>query len=61
MEFVKVDFDNNKVSNANLSEHREIIEKYVNDGYDYLGFVPVKLGPSGKILSIELIFNKNNG
>lgn len=46
--------------NANLSGHREIIEKYVGDGYDYLGFVPVKLGPSGKMLSIELIFNKKN-
>ncbi len=61
MEFVKVDFDNNKVSNALLRGYREIIEKYVNDGYDYLGFAPAKLGPSGKILSIELILNKNNG
>lgn len=60
MEFVKIDFDNNKMCNANLSGHREIIEKYVGDGYDYLGFVPVKLGPSGKMLSIKLIFNKKN-
>ena len=25
--------------------------------YKYLGFVPVKLGPSGKMLALDLVFD----
>lgn len=57
MEFVRVDYENNKVSCAELTSHREVIEEYVSKGYKYLGFVPVKLGPSGKMLALDLIFD----
>ena len=57
MEFVRAKYANNKLINANLKEHREIIEEYVlKKGMEYLGFVPVLFGPSGKILEIDLIF-----
>lgn len=57
MEFVRLKYANNKLINANLKEHREIIEEYVKKkGMEYLGFVPVLFGPSGKTLEIDLIF-----
>ena len=59
MEFVRLKYANNKLINANLKEHREIIEEYISKtGYTYLGFVPVLFGPSGKTLEIDLIFKK---
>ncbi len=59
MEFVRVKYANNKLINANLREHREIIEEYVlKKGFTYLGFVPVTFGPSGKALEADLIFKK---
>ena len=58
MEFVRLKYANNKLINANLKEHREIIEEYVKKGYEYVGFLPTLFGPSGKTLEIELIFKK---
>ncbi len=57
MEFVRVNYDNNKVSCAELTSHREVIEEYTSKGFKYLGFVPVKLGPSGKMLALDLVFD----
>lgn len=57
MEFVRVNYDNNKVSCAELTYHREVIEEYASKGFKYLGFVPVKLGPSGKMLALDLVFD----
>ena len=42
---------------AELTSHREVIEEYALKGYKYLGFVPVKLGPSGKMLALDLVFD----
>lgn len=57
MEFVRVKYANNKLYNANLKEHREIIEEYVlKKGYTFLGYVPVVFGPSGKTLEADLVF-----
>ena len=59
MEFVKLKYANNKLINANLEEHQEVIEEYVEKkGMKYLGFIPTLFGPSGKTLEIELIFRK---
>lgn len=58
MEFVRIEYENNKMTNAELHGHREIIEEYAKKGYRYVGFVPVKFGPSGKTLAIDLIFEK---
>ncbi len=56
MEFVRLEYDNNKATNAELNGHREIIEEYLAKGYKYVGFIPVKFGASGKTLSIDLMF-----
>ena len=57
MEFVRLKYANNKLINANLKEHRDIIEEYImKKNMEYLGFVPVLFGPSGKTLEIDLIF-----
>ena len=58
MEFVRLKYANNKLINANLKEHQEVIEEYVKKGYEYVGFLPTLFGPSGKTLEIELIFRK---
>jgi hypothetical protein len=57
-EFVRVDYQNHRTTTAELDGHREIIEEYADKGYEYAGFLPVKSGPSGKVLSVDLIFKK---
>jgi len=58
MEFVRMEYNNNKAANAELTGHQEIIREYAEKGYKYVGFIPVKFGPSGKTLAIDLIFDK---
>ncbi len=58
MEFVRLEYDNNKVKNAELKGHQELIREYSEKGYKYIGFIPVVFGPSGKTLAIDLIFEK---
>lgn len=59
MEFVRLKYANNKLINANIKEHREVIEEYVEKkGYEYVGFIPVLFGPSGKTLEVDLVFKK---
>lgn len=58
MEFVRLELDNNKATNAELDGHQEVIKGYISKGYKYVGFIPVKFGPSGKTLAIDLIFEK---
>ena len=55
-EFVTVKVKNNPVMNANLYEHRKVIEKYAAKGYAYKGYIPTVQGPSGKIVEMDLIF-----
>ena len=63
MEFVRVKYANNKLITADvkeqIKEHREIIEEYVEKkGCEYLGFVPIVFGPSGRVMEGDLIFKK---
>ena len=59
MEYVRLKYANNKLINSNLKEHREVIDEYVGKrGYDYIGFIPVIYGPSGKLLEVDLVFKK---
>ena len=59
MEYVRLKYANNKLINAYIKEHRDVIDEYVNKkGYTYVGFIPVLFGPSGKTLEIDLIFKK---
>ena len=37
MEFVRLEYDNNKATNAELNGHQEVIKEYVEKGYKYLG------------------------
>ncbi len=58
VEFVRLEYDNYPPGSAELHNYREIIRNYTEKGYTYMGFIPAKLGPSGKILIIDLIFEK---
>ena len=58
MEFVRLEYYNSKTANAVISKHQDVIKEYVGKGYKYVGFIPVKFGPSGKTLAIDLIFEK---
>ena len=59
MEFVRLKYANNKLINADIKEHRDVINEYVDKkGYKYIGFIPVVFGPSGKTLEVDLIFEK---
>lgn len=58
MEFVRLEYDNKKTTNAELNGHQDVIKEYVSKGYKYIGFIPVKFGASGKTLAIDLIFEK---
>jgi len=57
-EFVKLEMKNNPATTAELTGYRDVIREYGEKGFSYAGYVPVKSGPSGKLLEIELIFQK---
>lgn len=57
--FIRLNYKNNPATTAQTEEHRTAIEQQAKDGYKYAGYFPVKLGPSGKILAVDLIFQKN--
>ena len=57
-EFVRMELKNNLAASATLEGHREIIQEYAEKGFSYTGFVPVSFGPSGKLLVIDLVFQK---
>lgn len=59
MEFVRLEYDNNKATNSELNGHQEVIKEYIPKDYKYIGFIPVKFGASGKTLSIDLMFEKS--
>ena len=51
-----LELDNKPTGSAATEAHREMIVRNAKDGFSYQGFVPVKIGPSGKILSVDMIF-----
>ena len=53
-EYVSLKLGN--VLSERSESHREIIDKYAEMGYRYVGFVPTNFGPHGKIIHIDLIF-----
>lgn len=57
-EFERINYDNKATSTSETELHRQIIKDYAEKGYRYAGFVPVKFGPSGKMLVIDLVFEK---
>ena len=62
MEFVRLKYANNKLITSELKEHQAVICDYVEKrGYEYMGFIPVLFGPSGKVLEMDLIFKAPKG
>lgn len=55
-EYVNIKLKNNVVKDATSNEHRKIIDDYAEKGFSYAGFIPTRLGPSGKIVEMDLIF-----
>lgn len=45
-----------KVLPNELTEHREIIDKYAELGYRYAGFVPTYIDEHGILRKIDLVF-----
>lgn len=56
--FIRIDYNNNPATTAQTEEHRKIIEDQAKEGYSYAGYFPVKMGPSGKMLVADLVFQK---
>ena len=44
---------------ASVSEHREIIDRYANQGYTYVGMIPTEISANGCIRKMDLIFVKD--
>lgn len=40
-------------------EHRQIIDEYAAKGYRYAGFIPAKMSDYGKIIDMDLVFEKD--
>lgn len=57
-EYVELTLENHKATTSELQGHHEVIDEYATKGYRYIGYVPTLIGPSGKILKLELIFEK---
>lgn len=55
-EYVTLKLKNNVVKDATTGEHRAIIDEYASKGFRYAGYLPTRLGPSGKIIEMDLIF-----
>lgn len=47
-----------KVFSAKSEEHRQIIDAYASKGYRYAGYIPTYLTDYGKIIKMDLIFEK---
>lgn len=57
-EYVEMVLENHKTTTSELKRHREIIKQYAANGWRYVGYIPTVMGPSGKILKLDLIFEK---
>lgn len=55
-EYVTLKLKNNVVKDATITEHRKVIDEYASNGYRYAGYLPTRLGPSGKVIEMDLIF-----
>lgn len=55
-EYVTLKLKNNVVKDATIIEHRKVIDEYAANGYRYAGYLPTRLGPSGKVIEMDLIF-----
>ena len=58
--YERVEFENNPAWNAEVpgGEYAKTIDEHAGNGERYAGWLPVKSGPTGKLLSIDLVFEK---
>lgn len=59
-EYVELSCEKYKADSACVAGHHEIIQEYAKKGYRYVGYLPVKIGPGGSPLSLELVFEKDD-
>ena len=58
IKFVRIIFKNNPAASAETDEHRKAIMAEAKEGYSYTGYFPAKMGPSGKMLEADLVFQR---
>lgn len=58
--YIVLEYENHKATSSSITGHREIIDEQAKNGFRYAGYLPTKMGPSGKILSVDLIFEKED-
>lgn len=49
----------NKFVGSKSEEHREIIDRYAEQGYRYVGYLPTHIAEYGKIKDLDLIFERD--
>ena len=54
-EYVKINIDG-FLFGSGSEEHRRTIDEYAAKGYRYVGYIPTKITPHGKIVEMDLIF-----
>lgn len=58
-EYVAIERGNGAIGvQALFTKHREIIDEYAKKGYRYVGYIPTKIHANGKIIDMDLIFEK---
>ena len=57
--YVTLEYENHKATTSGTAGHRAIIDEQAKNGFRYAGFIPTLMGPSGKILSADLVFEKD--
>lgn len=58
-EYVNVEYKMKDMVMASVSEHREIIDRYANQGYTYVCMIPTEISANGCIRKMDLIFVKD--
>lgn len=59
-EYVTIQYEANSLLFLGTMKHKEIIDKYAEQGYRYVGFIPTKLDGHGSLRNIDLIFEKDD-
>ncbi len=58
-EYEEVSYEAKGMVFSHTEAHREIIDKYVKNGYRFVGFIPTEVGAGGCWRKIDLIFEKD--
>ena len=58
-EYLYVNVYIGKMIGSELEAHRDIIDEKSQLGYRYAGWIPTKMSDYGKILSLDLVFERD--